>query len=122
MKKLQWSTVDIPPDAVAAWTARAIYRPDSIGRPLDLLPDRMDLAYHDPKDKADFLSRVNGPDGLLAKYQEVVAADPPGSDSHGKVEMTASDLAHDIEIRFVGSPRESFGYFYVTAWMVRWDG
>jgi len=97
----------VPEDAQAAWGARAIYSPGA-ARPLDLVWDRQSVGSGSLKSMDHLLSLLNG--GILNTVQEVTRGGDPGS-------QEVAILYEDDEVRVVGSPQGSHGYYYVTAWL-----
>jgi len=106
--KLTWGVRGVvPEDAQAAWGARAIYSPGA-ARPLDLVWDRQSVGSGSLKSMDHLLSLLNG--GILNTVQEVTRGGDPGS-------QEVAVLYDDDEVRVVGSPQGSHGYYYVTAWL-----
>ena len=106
----------IPEDARAAWGARAIYSPGAV-LPLDLVWDRQSVcrtwgvrgAVRTAGGICGYLlSLLNG--GILDTVQEVTRGGDPGS-------QEVAVLYDDDEVRVVGSPQGSHGYYYITAWL-----
>ena len=131
--KITWGVRSVVPEgARAAWGARAIYQPSS-PRPLDLVWNRQSVyrrtdgagcakrsvLIRTPAYEArvppevlvsmyHLLSLLNG--GILDTVQEVTRGGDPGS-------QEVAVLYEDDEVRVVGSPQGSHGYYYVTAWL-----
>ena len=105
--RLTWGVRGVVPEgARAAWGARAIYSPGA-ARPLDLVWDRQSVYRRTGRGQAHLLSLLNG--GILNTVQEVTRGGDPGS-------QEVAVLYDDDEVRVVGSPQGSHGYYYVTAW------
>ena len=119
--KITWGLRGVvPEDARVAWGARAIYQPSS-SRPLDLVWNRQSVyrqrgrAASHPSGESSVIfhekhlfTLLNG--GILDTVQEVTRGGDPGS-------QEVAVLYEDDEVRVVGSPQGSHGYYYVTAWL-----
>ncbi len=100
-----------PSNAVAAWGARAIYKPENRSMPIDLLRDRQSV--YGPKEAVAIITRsVNA---FLAKlpspYPRLMFGDPES------VKETSFDLDNGVTLQTC--PNASGGYLYIVAWIKR---
>jgi len=94
----------IPPAAVCAWSARAIFRDGQI----DLLPDRQASTAVDGTDPDAFHSWLSHT-GMPAI--RTLAQPLRGSD-------TTTVETNDGDFHIEASPKQSHGYLYIAAWQI----
>lgn len=102
--------IDVPPDAVVAWGARAIHEPR--GRGFDLPPDRKGFRAGDhDKNPEAFAALARWLDnGMLQRARDWAKTVDGGS---GK-----DFFVSEGDFVFKCTPNCSYGYIYMAAWAV----
>lgn len=104
---LEFGQPTYPQDARAVWGARLIW-------PNDLVWDRQSLDHRDPDAPRALFAWLNE-DGALGKALTVLGEpDRLGWASCDEHELVVYE---DDKGRIVGSPRGSYGYVYIAAWL-----